>query len=543
MENIELTNLVDSPFQPRTHYDPVKLQELADSIKQHGVQQAIKVRMRDAHKIDGGSEYEIIFGHRRVRAAGMAGLSFIPADFERMSDQAVCIAQLIENEQREDITALDESDAYARLMREFNMSADDIVQQTGTSRTQVYNRLKLQDLCADARTALQEGCIQAEVAQLLARLPKSVQQNLSLLVRLSGTEAQDAPSYRTAKGIIESFYTNLRKAPFAVEDDTLLPMACTACPSYGSNIPSLMADDPTAGRLCMDGDCYADKRQQHAERTIKVYKAKGAKLSKKGSGSYYAHEQEVKLGQRIDLSKIDKAIDKKHALSKILGDHITGAQVDASPNMSGAPLLTMTPSALEAALKKAGIEKPSELIERADKIKGSTSSRKSPAQEYEPLKLQRKKTAALQSRAYQALKAAIAALGIQPGVWAWCMHQLFVEGLEPSIEQQLADDLGLLQSARYYEQLTQLIASKTEAELAEICTLALFNNVLQEFSSFEIKAGEIGRSAKLCAIYQIDLAAMYSEIFAANDFEEVAAKPKRKAKAKVTAPQELEPML
>ncbi|MCD7846007.1 MAG: ParB/RepB/Spo0J family partition protein [Oscillospiraceae bacterium] len=126
--------------QPRTNFDEPSLQELADSIGQHGLLQPITVR-----RLDGGY-YQIIAGERRWRAARMAGLTEIPVRIIEADDQKVQELALVENLQREDLNPLEEARGYRALMDDFGLTQEQVSQQVGKSRPTVANALRLLSL-------------------------------------------------------------------------------------------------------------------------------------------------------------------------------------------------------------------------------------------------------------------------------------------------------------------------------------------------------------------------------------------------------------
>jgi ParB family chromosome partitioning protein len=141
-------------FQPRKDIDPVRLQELADSISAQGVVQPIVARAL------GENRYEIIAGERRWRAAQLAGLHEIPVVVRDVTDQAALAIALIENIQREDLNPLEEAEALKRLLEEFSMTHQQVADAVGKSRVTVTNLLRLNELHPDAKQLLQKGAIE-----------------------------------------------------------------------------------------------------------------------------------------------------------------------------------------------------------------------------------------------------------------------------------------------------------------------------------------------------------------------------------------------
>lgn len=139
-----------NPFQPRREFDPIKLGELAESIREHGVLQPVLLR-----RMEGG--YELVAGERRMRAAEMAGLAKIPAVIGDFADSAMMEIALVENLQREDLNPIEEAEAYRRLLDEFGLTQEEVAQKVGKSRPAIANTLRLLNLPAPVREDLSAG--------------------------------------------------------------------------------------------------------------------------------------------------------------------------------------------------------------------------------------------------------------------------------------------------------------------------------------------------------------------------------------------------
>ena len=131
---IGVEKIVPNPFQPRIRFNETELDELADSIRQHGVMQPIVVRQNS-----GG--YELIAGERRWRASQRAGLTDLPAIVRDLDDQQVAALALIENIQREQLTAIEQARALARMRDEFSMDQTALAAMISSSRSNVANLL------------------------------------------------------------------------------------------------------------------------------------------------------------------------------------------------------------------------------------------------------------------------------------------------------------------------------------------------------------------------------------------------------------------
>jgi len=151
-------------YQPRTQMNDAALDELAASIREHGVMQPILVR-----PIDGG-RFEIVAGERRWRAAQRAGLAEIPALVKAVPDQSALALALIENIQREDLNPLEQANGLQRLIDEFGMTHDAAAKAVGRSRSAVTNLLRLRELAKPVQAYLMQGQIDMGHARALLAL-------------------------------------------------------------------------------------------------------------------------------------------------------------------------------------------------------------------------------------------------------------------------------------------------------------------------------------------------------------------------------------
>ncbi len=152
--------------QPRKQFDEDALNDLADSIREHGIIQPLTVR----HLSSG--YYQIIAGERRWRAAKLAGLSEVPAVIIEADDRKVMELGLIENLQREDLNPMEEAEGYLVLKEEFGMTQEEIAQRMGKSRPAIANALRLISLPAQLRKMVMDGELSAGHARTLLALPR-----------------------------------------------------------------------------------------------------------------------------------------------------------------------------------------------------------------------------------------------------------------------------------------------------------------------------------------------------------------------------------
>ncbi len=150
INEVELAKIIANPNQPRRNFDKEALQELADSIREHGVISPITLRKNE----DG--TYMIIAGERRFRAAKLAGLNTIPAYIRTAKDEQVMEWALIENIQREDLDAIEIALAYQRLIDDYNLTQEKMSQRVGKKRATVANYLRLLKLPAEIQIGIKE---------------------------------------------------------------------------------------------------------------------------------------------------------------------------------------------------------------------------------------------------------------------------------------------------------------------------------------------------------------------------------------------------
>src|SRR5450631_3961177 len=168
---VSLASVVPSPLQPRKDFARDALNELVESIRQHGIIQPLVVR-------DVGGRHELIAGERRWRAAQEAGLTEVPVITRVATDLEVLELSLIENLQRSDLNPIEEAQAYARLAGEFGMRQDDIAQKVGKSRASVANAMRLLDLDQQVQTWVVQNLLSVGHAKVLLGLKAHDEQRL-----------------------------------------------------------------------------------------------------------------------------------------------------------------------------------------------------------------------------------------------------------------------------------------------------------------------------------------------------------------------------
>ena len=163
-QTLPLECLIPSPYQPRAHFEPGALADLASSIREKGVLQPLLVR-----KI--GEKYEIVAGERRWRASSLAGLLEVPVVVRELSNTDALEIAIIENLQREDLGPVEEARAFARLLEQ-GRSQDEVAAAVGKGRSTIANALRLLALPMDALSALENGDITAGHARAILAQPE-----------------------------------------------------------------------------------------------------------------------------------------------------------------------------------------------------------------------------------------------------------------------------------------------------------------------------------------------------------------------------------
>jgi ParB/RepB/Spo0J family partition protein len=270
----------ESPFNPRKRMDEVGIHELAESIKSLGVMQPVVART-----VASFSGWELVFGHRRFRAAKLAGLDSIPAFIRNMTDQQVKVAQIHENLEREDVSAIEEADGFRALLDE-GFTAEDLIKQTGKSKSYIYGRLKLNQVSQEVREACEQEGLLPEIATLIARIPSATNQRKALEVARERIWDVDKyqnvgwKSARAAKLAIKNahFTISLEDASFDRADGTLCAngRACDRCPLRSDNDAQLLEE--FGADVCTDPDCFDDRTRSHNEHTVQLHRLAGGSV-------------------------------------------------------------------------------------------------------------------------------------------------------------------------------------------------------------------------------------------------------------------------
>lgn len=179
VEEVDVFRIGPNPHQPRLRFDEEKLQELAASIKEHGIIQPITVTKN-------GNQYEIIAGERRLQAARLAGLKKVPVIVREAGELAKLELAIIENVHRHDLNPIEEAKSYLKLTEEFDLNQEDLSRKMGKSRSAIANKLRLLRLPVEIQKALAEGKISEGHAKAILAIENPEKQRALFEMILKG---------------------------------------------------------------------------------------------------------------------------------------------------------------------------------------------------------------------------------------------------------------------------------------------------------------------------------------------------------------------
>lgn len=374
--NIALDCIAPSLTNPRKSFDATRLQELADSIKASGVHQPILLRplpgarMADTDRV---VTHELVSGERRYRASQLAGVDTIPAIIRDLDDRQVLETQIVENLQRDDLSALEEADGYHQLMLSGEITADQVAEKIGKSRSYVYGRLKLLDLCQDGRQVLASGTIDASTALLVARIPDTKLQT-EAIKRITRTNyLGDGLSYRATQEFIHrEFMLSLSKAVFKIADANLLPEAgsCKDCHKRTGANPDLFSDVKSAD-TCTDPSCYRNKEQAHGDQIKRQAHERGVTIIEgREAKALMSQSWSTRVDGYLRLDDVEDSPTKvplRKLLAKVMAERGIQEVLIANPRKDG-ELIAVLPSDVVAELLREASATNVKASEAADKV-------------------------------------------------------------------------------------------------------------------------------------------------------------------------------
>ncbi|MGR6078507.1 ParB/RepB/Spo0J family partition protein [Achromobacter sp. CSND-B12] len=343
-------DVIPSKTNPRKRFDQEALQELAGSLRKHGILQPILCR---EHPTEAG-KLELIAGERRWRAAGIAKLTHVPVRIIAVDDLEMLELQVIENLQRQDLHPIEEAESYEALLAANKDNADYGVNEMAVrlkkSRAYIYARLKLCDLEPEARTAFYEDKLTASVALLVARIPvRELQLKALHEVTTGETEEyysdEDGPmsARRAAEHIQENYMLELKRAVFPIAQADLVATAgpCTSCIKRTGAQPELYSDVESAD-VCTDPTCFDQKKKAHIARLAEAAEKTGQKVIRgETAEKIFPYEHSSPRGYIKPDSTPWQHITKAKTYAEILGDDMPPAVMIENPH-SG-ELISMIP--------------------------------------------------------------------------------------------------------------------------------------------------------------------------------------------------------
>lgn len=304
-QDLAVAAIEASPTNPRKTFDAKKLEELTESVKQHGVLEPVLVRPHPKKR----GRYELIAGERRWRASKAAKVATIPAIVKDLDDLTTLEVQVVENLQREDIHPLEEAEGYEALKSKHGFTPEQLAAKVGKSKAYIYARLKLCALSPDAREVFMGGELDASTALLVARIPVPELQVQALKEIMTGGEwlreeddedqddglgPEDEEGYddserrapmsyrRAAEHVRMNYMLRLDRAPFDVKQiyfcnpqgGAVSP--CGECPKRTGSQPELFGD--VSNDSCTDPGCFNAKRDAHAREIADKARAEGREV-------------------------------------------------------------------------------------------------------------------------------------------------------------------------------------------------------------------------------------------------------------------------
>jgi ParB family chromosome partitioning protein len=239
LQTLALDRLRPGKYQPRTRMDEASLDELALSIKEHGVMQPVLVR-----PVDGG-RFEILAGERRWRAAQRAGLKEVPALVKSVPDASALAIGLIENIQREDLNPLEQANGLARLIDEFGLTHDAVAKAIGRSRSAVTNLLRLRELTKPVQEYLMAGKLDMGHARALLGLAAGAQTAAAARVVAQGLSVRDTE--RLVHHLAHPGKTRMKRGARPADPD-VARLAESLAQSLGAKV-AIEAKQDGSGRL------------------------------------------------------------------------------------------------------------------------------------------------------------------------------------------------------------------------------------------------------------------------------------------------------
>lgn len=225
IQELNVAEIVANPYQPRTQFKSEALEELASSIREHGVIQPLVVTKT-------ANGYEIVVGERRFRASQLAGLTKVPAIVKNsLEAQTKLEVALIENTQRQDLNAIEEARGYDRMIKEFNLTQDQVAKKVGKSRSAVANTLRLLNLPAE----IQRGVIEEKITEGHARAILGLGDNIEKMILMYQTILDQGWNVRQVEAKVREI-TVKRRIDAAIPDPKLMAIETELRSKLGAQV-------------------------------------------------------------------------------------------------------------------------------------------------------------------------------------------------------------------------------------------------------------------------------------------------------------------
>jgi ParB/RepB/Spo0J family partition protein len=285
LATLQRSAIVRSTTNPRTHFDEAYINELATSIREHGILQPILVRPLPPSRLEETSgltprpTHEIVAGECRWRAAGVAEVASMPVLIRHLDDLQVLQVQLVENLKRRDLHPLEEAEGFERLINDHRLQIADIAARIDKSESYIYKAMKLLELTPECREKLYAGKLSQSTALLVARAPAHLQAKIAKDIMEDGFDDEPMSFRQASRYIHDHYMLRLADAVFDIKDASLVAKVgpCGTCPKNTGANKDLFGD-VTGGDSCTDSKCFDSKKVAHYAAVAKTAEAKGQKV-------------------------------------------------------------------------------------------------------------------------------------------------------------------------------------------------------------------------------------------------------------------------
>lgn len=501
-QTLSIGSLIESTENSRQIFDERSLKELAQSIEAQGIAVPLIVRPKE------NNTFEIVAGHRRYRAAQLAGLTEVPCNVRDYTDGEARDARLIENLQRADLTPLEEAEAYqqrlaAAVEEGKPLSPAELAEQIGKKEKYVRFRLRLLDAIAPVREALRKEKITLGHALEIIRFSPDIQAELLKFCftdRWNHRRDEVASVSELRRFIVEAVLLDLKKAVFKTDDAELIPEvgACTSCPKRTGN-DRMLFGDVKQGDVCSDPVCFGKKIERTVDVTVAALEANGKKVARLSS-QYNRTPQTPK--DALTTAQYDRIHN-----GRTCDDTVIGVLIDGSEKAKQIKVCTNSKCSVHGY--------------------GAAQARSS-AQDKEK-RAKAKAEHLTRMRIFQAIFAASSEVDLE--------DEDYLRVVEFAIWR--ADHNGLMRTAKVvgwdkeifsYGGRPKLRAQLSKVPFDQAMTVALLASVSSELSVNEFSASKADRLEALAKSFHVNTAAIRKDVAA-----EIAAKKKAKGSRKPTA--------